>query len=460
MHSRLFSHRSLTAIMIPSILSFAVASGCGGDDDSSSSTGGSAAKGGAAGRAGAAGRSGAAGRGGTAGTVSTGGTSGRAGSGGTTATGGRGGTTATGGRGGTRATGGEAGTSAEAGNAGEAGTGAGAGGQGGASENLGTELRVVQTKLASDATGATVVDSNLVNAWGLAINPISTGARFWVSDNGSGRATVYDAAGVVESTVVTIPPASGSGAGTPTGQVYNPSSDFMGDTFIFATEDGLIEGWQSGTEAVLRADRSATSASYKGLALVTNGATHWLAAANFHAGTVDVFDATYTRVTTSGLFVDADLPSGYAPFNIAALGSAVYVTYAKQDADKADAVNGEGNGYVSEFGVDGSFSKRLVSRGVLDAPWGLALAPTSFGTLAGTLLVGNFGNGEIHAFNGSTGLEAGTLVSATGKPVVIDGLWALAFGPNTTAADLTSMLYFTAGPGEEAHGLFGTLTLP
>jgi uncharacterized protein (TIGR03118 family) len=368
---------------------------------------------------------------------------------------------ATGGRGGGPGAAGEAGSSTQAGNAGVTGeAGAGVGGEGGAGANLGTELRLVQTNLTTDATGATHVDSNLVNAWGLAINPISSGARFWVSDNGSGLATVYDATGVVESTVVTIPPASGTGAGTPTGQVYNSTTDFMGDTFIFSTEDGAIEGWQSGTAAVVRADRSGAAASYKGLALVTNGSAHWLVAPNFHEGTVDVFDATYTRVTTSGLFVDAELPSGYAPFNVAELDGSVYVTYAKQDADKADDVRGDGNGYVSQFGVDGSFTKRLVSRGWLDSPWGLALAPTGYGALGGALLVGNFGNGQIHAFSTTTGADMGTLVSATGKPIVVEGLWSLAFGPNTTAADLLSTLYFTAGPGDEAHGLFGTLTLP
>jgi uncharacterized protein (TIGR03118 family) len=467
MQPRFIAHRTLTAIVVPGLVSLAVASGCGGDDDSSNTgTGGSttAGRGGAAGKAGNAGRAGSSGAGGT-----TGGTSGRGGTGGGAATGGSievggaAGATAEGGRGGTAGRGGTGGgiVAGEAGNAGNSEAGGGAGGEGGASEALGTVLNVVETKLTSDTSGATNVDSNLVNAWGLAINPISTGARFWVSAADKGLATVYDASGSVESTVVTIPPASGTGKGSPTGQVYNPTAaDFSGDTFIFATEDGVIEGWQSGTAAVIRADRSAESASYKGLALVTNGATHRLAAANFHAGTVDVFDTSYARVTTTGLFVDPDLPTGYAPFNVAQLGSAVFVTYAKQDADKADDVSGAGNGYLSEFGADGSFSKRLISRGELDSPWGLALAPAGFGALAGTLLVGNFGNGEIHAYDLTTGLQTGTLVNAAGHALAIDGLWSIAFGPNTTAADLTSTLFFTAGPGDEAHGLFGKLTLP
>lgn len=449
MQTKLFSHRSLTALMIPSVLSFAVASGCSGDDDSTPGTGGSAAKGG---KGGSAGKSGSAGRGGTSGATS-GGTSGR---GGTSA--GRGGTSATGGTSNDNGGAGQAGTgNAGAGAGGENAGGAGAGGEGG---QVSTELAVVQTNLATDATGASVVDVNLVNAWGLAINPASSGARFWVSATGTGLATVYDATGAVQSTVVTVPPASGTGMGSPTGQVYNPSTDFSGDLFIFSTEDGLIEGWQSGSLAVIRADRSADAASYKGLALITNGATHTLAAANFHGGTVDVFDAAYAPVTTSGLFVDPDAPSGYAPFNVAQLGNSVYVAYAKQDADKADEVAGAGNGYVNEFGVDGSFTRRLVSRGDLDAPWGLALAPASYGALANTLLVGNFGDGHIHAYRLADGSEAGSLVNAAGDPIVIDGLWALAFGPNTTGADLTNTLFFTAGPSDETHGLFGKITLP
>jgi uncharacterized protein (TIGR03118 family) len=441
--------------MIPSVLSFAVASGCSGDDDSNTGAGGTAAKGG---RGGSAGKAASAGRGGTSGAATSGGTGGRGGSAGTSAQAGRGGTGATGGTTNENGGAGQAGTgNAGAGAGGENAGGAGAGGEGG---QVATELAVVQTNLATDATGASVVDPNLVNAWGLAINPSSSGALFWISAAGTGLATVYDASGAVQSTIVTVPPATGAGLGSPTGQVYNPSTDFSGDVFIFATEDGLIEGWQSGSLAVMRADRSAAGASYKGLALITSGASHTLAAANFHEGTVDVFDAAYARVTTSGLFVDPEQPSGYAPFNVAQLGNSVYVAYAKQDADKADEVAGAGNGYVNEFGLDGSFTRRLVSRGDLDAPWGLALAPASYGALANTLLVGNFGDGEIHAYRLADGSEAGTLVNAAGDPIVIDGLWALAVGPNTTAADLRSTLFFTAGPSDETHGIFGKITLP
>ena len=217
--------------MHPSVLSFAVASGCNGDDDSNTGAGGSSAKGG---KGGSAGKAASAGRGGTSGAATSGGTGGRGGSAGTSAQAGRGGTGATGGTSNENGGAGQAGTgTAGAGAGGENAGGAGAGGEGG---QVATELPVVQTNLTTDATGASVVDPSLVNAWGLAINPSSSGASFWVSAAGTGLATVYDASGAVQSTIVTIPPASGTGLGSPTGQVYNPSTDFAGDVSIFATK--------------------------------------------------------------------------------------------------------------------------------------------------------------------------------------------------------------------------------
>ncbi|HTQ05755.1 MAG TPA: TIGR03118 family protein [Polyangiaceae bacterium] len=456
MHHRLFSHRSLVALALPSIVSFAVATGCGGGDDDNGGTGGtggSAGRGGAAGKAGASGngggaaKAGNAGRGGTS-SNPTGGAAGEAGNGGRGASAGRGGT-----------------SSGTGGNAGQAG--GGEGGEAGVSPNGGEagvaqlELELVRTDLTSDQTGAAVVDTNLVNAWGLAVNPADSGARFWVSAGDAGLLTVYDASGAIEPVVVTVPSANGTDTGSPTGQVFNPNADdFMGDTFIVATEDGLIAGWQTGTDATVRADRS-SSAGYKGLALVTNGANHWLAAANFHEGQVDVFDNTYTRVTTAGLFEDPNIPAGFAPFNVAELGGSVWVTYAKQDADKADDVPGVGNGFVSVFNVDGSFKQRFSSRGSLNSPWGLAVVPNTFGALNGAILVGNFGDGMIHAFQPNTGEEIGFVTDRSNHPLVIDGLWALLVGPNTAAdGDLRSTVFFTAGPGGETHGVFGTLTLP
>jgi uncharacterized protein (TIGR03118 family) len=259
--------------------------------------------------------------------------------------------------------------------------------------------------------------------------------------------------------VVTIPAAAAADTGSPTGQVFNTTPDFEADKFIFATEDGLIEGWQTGTVAVVQADNSADGASYKGLALI-GGDEPLLVAANFHAGTLDVFDKTYSAVTAP-MFVDPKPVAGYAPFNVAALGDKVYVAYAKQDADKADEVAGAGLGYVNSFNPDGTFDAHLVvSKGALNAPWGLALAPAGFAPAPGALLVGNFGDGTIHGYDASTGELMFEFNDADGNPLVIDGLWGLTFGPKKTNADLSEQLFFTAGPGEESHGLFGVLSAP
>lgn len=349
-----------------------------------------------------------------------------------------------------------AGSGGEAGAIGVAGA-AGAAGEGGASSNL-IEQSVTMALLTSDQAGAVDTDANLINAWGLAINPNAEGGPlFWVSAADKGVSAVIDAAGHPQSLVVTIPSANGTDPGSPTGQIYNGTTNFKGDVFVFATEDGLITGWQTGTAAVMRVNR-ATTASYKGLAVVTNGTTPMLAAANFHAGTVDLFDINYAASVDATLFTDPTMPAGFAPFNVAELGGKVYVTYAKQDADKADDVPAVGNGYLDVFGVDGTFTKRLISQGVLNSPWGLALSPDNWGSLPNALIVGNFGDGLIHAYDPTTGEMLGELTSS-GKPVAIDGLWALAFGPNSPSANLSSQLFFTAGPVMETHGQFGKLTL-
>jgi uncharacterized protein (TIGR03118 family) len=403
-------------------------------------------------------------------TSASGGTSGI---GGRSASGGKGGTSGSGGKSSSAgsSTGGSSGSSA----GGKGGSGgvsvvAGAGGaveiagEGGAAGAAVTsiEQNVTTALLTSDQAGAVDTDANLVNAWGLAINPDAQGGPlFWVSAADKGVSVVIDAAGHPQSLVVTIPPATVGDTGAPTGQVFNPSADFKADKFIFATEDGLITGWQTGTVAVIRVNNSAltTPASYKGLALVMNGTTATLAAANFHAGKVDVFDANYAAAVPTTLFTDATMPAGFAPFNIAELGGKVYVTYAKQDADKADDVKGAGNGYVSVFNVDGSFSKRLISQGALNSPWGIALAPSDWGALSSALLVGNFGDGLIHAYDAATGEALGELTKSAGTPLAIDGLWALEFGPNTASADLSAQLFFTAGPAMETHGQFGKIQI-
>jgi uncharacterized protein (TIGR03118 family) len=241
--------------------------------------------------------------------------------------------------------------------------------------------------------------------------------------------------------------------------VYNPTASFKGDKFIFASEDGVITGWQAGTAAVVRADLSADAASYKGLTLV-DGTDPILVAANFYAGTLDVFDAAYAPVDTP-MFVDPQPVTGYAPFNVAALGDKVYVTYARQNADKDEEIAGAGLGYVDAFEPDGSFAGRLIAAGgALNAPWGLALAPDGFAPAPGALIVGNFGDGMIHAYDVDTGKITAEFADTDGKPLAIDGLWALAFGPKKDAEDLSERLYFTAGPEEETHGVFGVLTAP
>src|SRR5207247_10089243 len=237
----------------------------------------------------------------------------------------------------------------------------------------------------------------------------------------------------------------------------------------FASEDGTISGWNpavppppTSTHAQVAVDNSASGAVYKGLAIAVTSVGDRLYATNFHAGTVDVFDASFHAVP--GGFTDPDLPAGYAPFGIRALGGVIYVTYALQDADKHDDVAGVGHGFVNAFDTDGHLLRRVASRGRLNSPWGLALAPADFGQFSGNLLVGNFGDGHINAFDlarfaGNGELQPrGQLHAADGPPIAIDGLWALAFG-NGASAGPTNALFFTAGPFDEADGLFGKLVV-
>lgn len=335
-----------------------------------------------------------------------------------------------------------------------------------------------QTNLVSDISGvAPIKDPNLVNPWGLSRPP---SGPWWVADNGTGVSTLYNGSGkrfpIGSPLVVKIPPPKGSPRGTtaaPTGNVFNPfnSTDtgaFVvsnGTTsapsiFIFDTEDGTISGWNPNvdpTHAILAVDNSASGAVYKGLAIASNGSDEFLYAANFHAGTIDVFNEKFKHVTLSGSFTDSGIPAGFAPFNIQNIGGKLYVTYAKQDAAREDDVPGSGNGFVDVFDTNGNFIKRLVSHDTLNSPWGLTLAPANFGPFSNDLLVGNFGNGRIHAFNPNTGAFLGTLQDKGGHAIRIDGLWALVFG-NGGLAGQTNELFFSAGIGDEAHGLFGKIT--
>lgn len=300
-------------------------------------------------------------------------------------------------------------------------------------------------------------DLDLVNAWGLAASSTSP---WWISDNGTNKATIYNGnTGVKAGLIVNVP-------GHPTGMVFNSGSGFAvpghnKSSFIFATEDGTIVGWPGSGTQVFEFPNVPGGAVYKGLAFAHSATADFVYATNFHGGTVDVFDSSFTPIT--GGFDDPSIPQGYAPFGIQNLGDTIYVTYALQDAEAHDDVPGEGHGYVNAFDIAGNFLRRVASKGELNSPWGLAFAPADFGKFSGDLLVGNFGNGRIHAFDprldghGEFALH-GPLHSTEGRPIEIDGLWALAFGNGRSAGPATT-LFFTAGPFGEDHGLFGTLVV-
>jgi uncharacterized protein (TIGR03118 family) len=307
------------------------------------------------------------------------------------------------------------------------------------------------TPVVTDATGAPTVDPNLVNPWGMSQGPSTP---VWVANNGTGTSTLYaNGAAPKVPLTVTIP------GGVPTGTVFNGGTGFpvrTGDVtaparFIFASESGMLTGWNGGTMAVVT--QTVEGASYKGLAIaMRNGFPH-LYATNFAQGRVDVFGQTWKRETPAGAFVDRDLPAGYAPFGIQAVGELLYVSYALKNGP--DDVAGPGHGYVDVFTSSGVLVKRLISGGELNSPWGMAVAPAGWGEFGGDLIVGNFGNGTIHAYDPWTGQFKGTLRHA-GQPLVIEGLWGLLFGNGRSAA--TNALMFTAGPGDEEHGLWGVIT--
>jgi uncharacterized protein (TIGR03118 family) len=323
----------------------------------------------------------------------------------------------------------------------------------------------LQRNLVSDIAGmAEKTDTNLVNPWGIAASPTSP---FWVADNHKGVSTLYDGNGVASSLVVTIPPApGGTPPGAPTGVIFNSSTNFqispgVVSRFIFATEDGAIVGWNSGSTGVVKVDNSASGAVYKGLGTGTRAGSNYLYAANFFAGTIDVIDQNYGTTTLPASFLDPTLPAGFAPFNVQNLGGQLYVTYAKQDASKHDDVPGAGNGFVNIFDTSGNLLRRLISNGALNSPWGLAIAPTNFGPFSGALLVGNFGNGKINAYDAATGTQLGSLQDPSGNPIQIQGLWGLTVGNGGNGGDIRT-LYFAAGiPGTnsiEDHGLFGSIS--
>jgi len=305
--------------------------------------------------------------------------------------------------------------------------------------------RYAWTNLQSDLVGVALhTDTNLVNPWGIA--PASNG-NLWVNDNGTGLSTVYKPDGTNAGLVVN------TASSAPTGIVANTTSSFKingttASVFIFVSEDGIISGWNpsvNATNAVVLVDNSASSAIYKGVTI--SGTT--LYATNFHANKVEMYDGNLNRIDTVSTFVDANLPAGYAPFGIATIGGKIYVSYALQDINAEDDVPGPGNGFVDIYNANGTFSKRLISHGQLNAPWALAAGPAPFGHYNGGLYVGNFGDGVINVYNLQTGAFAGTLNQKDGTPLAFDGLWGLFFEQGN--------LYFAAGIADEDHGLFGAI---
>lgn len=324
--------------------------------------------------------------------------------------------------------------------------------------------RYSQHNLISDVPGmADKTDANLVNAWGLAAS--STGP-WWVANNGTSTSTLYKGDGTILPLVVTIPPAPGSDeGGAPTGLVFNGTQDFVvtqnghsgPSLFIFAGEHGVISGWNpnvDSTHAILAADRSGSDALYKGLALGSNFFGNFLFATNFRSGRIDVFNRNFKFI---GSFTDPFIPAGFAPFGIRNFFGLLVVTYAKQKGpDEDDDEAGPGNGFIDIFDTFGFFRGRFASHGPLNSPWGLALAPGGFGRFSFALLVGNFGDGRINAYSPFNGRFLGQLQDTQGKPLEIEGLWALSFGNGGDAGERDE-LYFTAGPQDESHGLFGRL---
>jgi uncharacterized protein (TIGR03118 family) len=315
---------------------------------------------------------------------------------------------------------------------------------------------------------APVHDRDLVNPWGLVPNPT---AVWWVADNGAGKSTLYDGNGNKVSLTVDVPSVSALTGGPVTGVTFNTTQSFVVTdgvnsgpaVFLFATEDGVISGWNPGVppppvshQAEVGFDNSSQNAIYKGLAVASTVSGDRLYAADFHNARIDVLDGSFHLLNLPGAFVDPAIPDHYAPFNVMNLGGRLYVTYALQDSNAEDELAGFGRGYVSVFSTDGVLQQSLIHGGQLNAPWGMAIAPSNFGQFSNALLVGNFGNGRIHAYDPVSGALLGTLRRPGGSPIHVDGLWGIAFGNGGQAGPLNT-LYFTAGPADETHGAFGRI---
>ncbi len=327
----------------------------------------------------------------------------------------------------------------------------------------------LQTNLVSNTSAipAVTTDPNLQNAWGIAFFP---GAPFWISDNNGGLSTLYDGLGDIIPLVVTIPWPTGSAVGSPTGVVANTNSSLFiipGSSdpalFIFDSEDGTVSAWSplvNLTQAQLVIDNSqggsSTGAVYKGLALGENATGVFLYASNFRSGKIDVFSSTFAATTLTGSFTDPKLPPGFAPFGIENINGDLFVTYAMQEAAKHDPMTGAHLGFVDIFDTNGNLITRFAAKGPLNAPWGVAQAPFNFGQFRNMILIGNFGDGHINAYDPLTYKFVGRLADSSNQPLTIDGLWALTFGGALNSDPGT--LYFSAGPNSELNGLFGSIT--
>lgn len=319
-----------------------------------------------------------------------------------------------------------------------------------------------RTDLTADTAGLPNMDPNLVNAWGMSRG---TGSPWWISDNGTGLTTLYDANGVPQSLIVTVAHPDGS-TSAPTGTVFNAFNGAFEvaptfrSIFLFATEDGTISGWNPNVNlnsTIIEVNHSKDGANYKGLAIGMTAGGPRLYVTNFASGAVEVYDSKFRRINSNRGFMDEKLPPNYAPFGIQNVGGNIVVTYAKRLPGEEDELHGPGLGYVNVYDLSGKLLLRLQHNSTMNAPWGIAQAPGDFGAFSHRLIIANFGDGFLHAYNAVSGKHEGQLLDANGAPIWIDGLWAISFGGNSTNNGMLNELYFTAGPNEENNGLLGKL---
>jgi uncharacterized protein (TIGR03118 family) len=307
------------------------------------------------------------------------------------------------------------------------------------------------------------LDSNLVNPWGMVMKD---GQHFWVANNGTGTSTIYSGTGESTGAAVTVPGANGTAKGAPTGMVLNTTAGFKVPgsttpaTVLFANEDGSVAAWSTGSKAKIAFKHGGDSAVYKGIAIATDSGKPFLYLANFKGKKVEVLDSAF-KIDTTKHFADSTIPSDFGPFNVALVDTFLYVSYAKLGSGGEDDVKGSGNGYINVFTTKGKKVKRFVSQGSLNSPWGMTKLTSTFGPfVANTIMVGNFGSGNILAYDTSGALK-GTVADSSGSPIEIDGLWSILFVPSGTVSGVSgNALYYTAGPDDESHGIFGYLIHP